>query len=334
MDEGRRWPGELLGLLMLAGLVVVSVNAVTMTLSYQDDVLVRPAPPIGTWSAPEWPEMVRYALARLGIAMALAVVPLLLLRRLGRDAGVTTDRLLLASTTSLLLIGIFAGRLQEAGWMLLGMTPDEELGNTPGATLTPLVEEALKLLAVAVALRLGSPRSGTRTGLLLGAAAGIGMTVGETVQYATLARLPSSDESGLATIALRFSLLGFGLHATTTAVSGAALGAWLARGGRRAGLGIFLGGFLLAVATHGAWNTAIGPVGTAVAGWVVPPLDPSPFAWYVIGSIASIPFLAPSWTVLAVAWRRSAGPLSAAGSPASPGLPAGPAPGAARLPPG
>jgi hypothetical protein len=173
-----------------------------------------------------------------------------------------------------------------------------------GLVVTPVIEELLKVAAVALAFRWVRPS--LRAGIVLGAAAGVGMTLLETAHWITVSAILAAGADDWAIVALRFALAGFGLHATTTAISGGALGAWLGRGGHRVGRpGLVVAGLVVAMAIHGAWNAwAPGLIDAAVAPTLAAGRRPAPFDLFITASAVAAVLLAVPYLVLAIAWLR------------------------------
>lgn len=144
--------------------------------------------------------------------------------------------------------GVFAAPAiaVRANDLLLARAPDL----TP-VLLAPLVEEIAK--AAALALLLLVPHGGMRTGILLGALAGLGFSLTENIGYLTLAALQDGPTGMWRAIWLR-GVVGGSKHAVFTATTGAAVGwARLAPSLRRA-IGVVAAGFAGAVAQHVLWN--------------------------------------------------------------------------------
>ena len=316
------WPGARLALLFIAVLVVTVVDALQALDTFVQFQSTWPAPPRGTWWHPEPVETALFSTKALLLSFAAALPALWVLRRAGRSNGVPLERLLTALFVGALVLGLLGGRLPPLVRALTGIAPpDGTSANATTAFLAPVLEELLLLASTAIVLLTGRPRSGLRVGLLLGATVGLGMNVGEVIPYAIADFFADSAASAIPTVAVRFGLLGLSLHVTTAAVSGAALGAWLARGGRLRGLGFALGGLLLAIGVHSAWNRfaqdAINALLQAISGSVDPLAPP---VLFLASSATAVPFLVVPWVVLAVAWRRSGRtPTSVVGASMPPG---------------
>jgi RsiW-degrading membrane proteinase PrsW (M82 family) len=321
--SGDRWPGKRLALLFIGVLVVTLVNALQALDAFVRFQATLPPPPLGTWAHPEPIEAALFSANALLLSFAAALPALWVLRRAGRSNGVPLERLLTALFVGAIVLGMLGGQLPPLVRAVTGIEPpDGTSTNATTAFLAPVLEELLLLASTAIVLLVGRPRRGLRVGLLLGAAVGLGMNVGETVvPFAATELFADSAASAVPTVAIRFGLLGLSLHVTTAAVSGAGLGAWLARGGRLRGLGFVLGGLLLAIVVHSAWNLFATDAINALLQAMSRNVDPfAPPMLFLASSVTAVPFLVVPWVALAVAWRRSGcTPASADGVSLPPG---------------
>jgi len=306
----ERWHGKRLALLFIGVLVVTTVDALQALDAFVQFQATLPPPPIrgSAWSHPEPMEAALFSVKALLLSFAAALPALWALRRAGRSNGVPLERLLTALFVGAIVLGLLGGRLPPLVRAVTGIEPpDGTSTNATTAFLAPVLEELLLLASTAIVVLIGQPRRGLRVGLLLGAAVGLGMNVGETVvPFAVSELFADSAASAIPTVAVRFGLLGLSLHVTTAAVSGAGLGAWLARGGRLRGLGFVLSGLLLAIVVHSAWNLFATDAINALLQAMSRNVDPfAPPMLFLASSVTAIPFLVVPWVVLAVAWRRS-----------------------------
>ena len=318
-----RWPGTRLALLFIGVVMVTVMDALQALDAFVQFQATWPPPPRGVWAHPEPIEAALFSVNALLLSFAAALPALWALRRAGRSNGVPLERLLTALFVGAIVLGMLGGRLPPLVRVVTGIEPpDGTSTNATTAFLAPVLEELLLLASTAIMLLVGRPRRGLRVGLLLGAAVGLGMNVGETVfPFAVTELFADSAASAIPTVAIRFGLLGLSLHVTTAAVSGAGLGAWLARGGRIRGLGFALGGLLLAIVVHSAWNLFATDAGNALLQAMSSNVDPfAPSMLFLASSVTAIPFLIVPWVVLAVAWRRSGRtPTSVVGASMPPG---------------
>ena len=223
---------------------------------------------------------------------------------LARRANVRASSLLVVAGIAAIAVGINGGRLQGLVFPPFSLVDSFDWDEV---LLTPLVEELLKLLSVAIVMVAAGART-ARAGIVLGAAAGLGMTAFETVHWLMGNYLLETTVSPGIVIALRYALLGLGMHATATALAGLGLGAWLERGRRRPDAWMPVAGLLGAVGMHAAWNAGSEHLLGAVLGMLLPVGEEQGMAdTFAASSIISVVLLAGPWVVLAVAWRR-AGP--------------------------
>jgi RsiW-degrading membrane proteinase PrsW (M82 family) len=242
----------------------------------------------------------------------IATIPAFVLLWLAaRRAGVRPSSLVIVAAVAVLVVGINGGRLQG-----LVFPPFSLVGSFDWdlLLLTPLVEEVLKVLAVGAVMVASGARK-RRAGIVLGAAAGLGMTAFETAHYINAAYLLETSVWFGTLVALRFALLGLGMHAAATALAGLGLGAWLERGRRRADLWMPFAGLLGAVGVHVTWNAVADAVISVVLDALIPAGgQQGPIDSFTAASITSTLLLVVPWMVLIAAWRRS-GPRAVAGPP-------------------
>lgn len=129
-----------------------------------------------------------------------------------------------------------------------------------GATLTGIIEETSKLVAILVFLRYAKVKY-TLNGLLIGAAGGAGFAVFETAGYALQALAGSNYDASYAVDSLFLrGALSFGGHVAWTAVAGAAI--VMAKKGETLSSnhifsGTFLQLFIVPVILHAIWDMPI-----------------------------------------------------------------------------
>lgn len=138
----------------------------------------------------------------------------------------------------------------------------------PGVVIAPFVEEVLKVAGVVVVLRIfgvGTPIRGFVVGYLVGAA----FECYENFLYIASPDDPyGSVAEAFAALPVRI-LLGFGLHAAATAMTGAAVAYTLGQSGRVLGR-VSIGVLLLAIAIHLVWDLA---TVAGIAGYALMALD-------------------------------------------------------------
>ena len=289
---------------MTAAIAVAIFNALELARLHQEEVLSRPDPPFGEWSVRTAYEIAHVGFNGAGMAIAIALPGLVLAIVLGRRAGVSASRVAGAALASMILIGLNLGRIQVAVRALTGIAPPSRLPNFSTHVLTPIVEDLLMLLAVALVLRTGSPKSGARVGLVLGIAAGIGMTVTETTLFIQQGYLESGDHLDGDVLAQRFALFGLNVHATTAALSGAALGLWLTPPVRARRVWIAAIGFAGAVAIHSLWNLLASDLATSVLTAILKEEGALDLWMVFVGSsFTAATLLLVPWILLAVIWR-------------------------------
>jgi RsiW-degrading membrane proteinase PrsW (M82 family) len=181
--------------------------------------------------------------------------------------------------------------------------------------LAPLLEEPMKLLAVVVvAVLVRRYRGfGVREGIIAGALVGLGANALEVSVNTQLAYADGREPMYGTILALRAGLFGFGLHATTTALLGAAVGFVSGRGHGldRAAILVVLGALVVAAVGHVCWNLVGNDVSQAVLRAITPTIDfnqngPLPqVRIFIASSVASLVVMAPSLVILVVAWIRA-----------------------------
>jgi RsiW-degrading membrane proteinase PrsW (M82 family) len=288
-----------------AAVLVQVIDAIDIAGKHALEVSLRPPPPLGAWFVHSAPDIARVGFNASGLAIVVALPALALVALLGRRAGISGKRVLATVALSMILIGLNEGRIQVFVRPIVGL-PGPTGTNVSSVVLTPIVEELLQLIAVAIVLLTGRPRSGLRAGLVLGAAAGIGMTITETALYTQIGFLERGEPLYGDVIALRLALFGLNIHATTVALSGAALGAWLVRP-TLARAWILVAGFAGAATIHGLWNLLASDLATAAVALVSPgPSGPELVTVFLLASTVSAIMLVVPWVVLAALWRHDA----------------------------
>jgi RsiW-degrading membrane proteinase PrsW (M82 family) len=285
---------------LAAGVVALAVLVSVLNAIFLLDV-VRSANP----SYPEWytPADVAGKAAFAALVCLAATIPaLILLWLLARRAKVRASSLVLVAGAAAVAVGINGGRIQYFALPQLSPTGGFDWD---GVLVTPVVEELLKVAAVAVVMVAVGARS-ARAGIVLGAAAGIGMTAFETAYWIVSNYVLEVNVWFGIVMALRFALLGLGMHATATAFAGLGVGAWLERGRRRHDAWMPLAGLLGAVGVHATWNAVGEHVLGAFARLVLPASQEPGFGdTFAVSSMAAVVLLAAPWIALAVAWRRN-----------------------------
>jgi RsiW-degrading membrane proteinase PrsW (M82 family) len=306
-DRGRRRLGG--KALTAAGVVAIMALSIVASLElarqHLAEVRSRPDPPVGVWAVVEAGDIALMGLTALVVGSLVAVPGLALIAGLGARARVPVRLIVAAAVAGGLAVIAGGGRVQFVVRAVTGLPPPDHV-NVSSVLLTPVVEELLLLLAVAVVLWRRGPPFEARAGLVLGLAVGIGATIVEAALYAQITRIEGGDDPLGQTFAVRFAVLGLNLHPTTAAISGAALGAWLERGPRRGGVLVVGAGIGAAMAIHIVWNLVASGLATTVlagfpsrAGAATPLLD-----LFVAASLTAVALLLVAWLVLAVIWRR------------------------------
>lgn len=240
-----------------------------------------------------------------GLACWVATIPgFLVLSRATRGAGVGVLSLVTVAAVSGVLVGINGGRIQGLVFPPFSLADGIDWD---GLLLTPVVEEILKGLAVvaAMAVMVTAGARSPRSGILLGAAAGLGMTAFETAHFIVAYYLLQSNAWFGTVIALRFAVVGLGMHATASAFTGLGLGAWLGRGSLRRDAWMPLAGLAAAVALHALWNAVASDLIIELHRRLGPPGQvQQPVESFIAASLVSVLLLAGPWIVLAIAWRR------------------------------
>jgi RsiW-degrading membrane proteinase PrsW (M82 family) len=160
----------------------------------------------------------------------------------------------LASVTAFPLIDGLVGGIEA--------TPDFAL--LAVGFLTPLIEEASKALGVVLVVLFSSKFDNPTDGVVYGTAAGLGFAVTENVIYGIGAGFNLSGAVGVVTLVVGRTLLSAGVHAVCSSIFGGFLGYAVLAGRIASRVAWTVGGLLIAVSLHGAWNLALvwfGPVG-------------------------------------------------------------------------
>jgi RsiW-degrading membrane proteinase PrsW (M82 family) len=314
-----------LALPVLAVVAVLVVDAVQLQALHMQEVLHRPTPRMGWYDYLSVESMVFIALSTFCSNSIAAIPAILILRKLGRKAGASGRAIIASAWLAFLLVGILGGRVQPVVLEILGVAnPDAADLPIRLFLVTPLTEELFKLVAVAVPLALGVRLGGTRAGIVLGAAAGLGMTVFETDLYVQMDAMRMVDIHPFDAVAIRFALLGLNLHAAAAALAGGALGAWVAAGHRLRRPLLPIAGLAAAVAVHAVWNAAVEDLfGRVLTGIVAVGERATALQLFAASTAVSAVLLAVPFAVLAIAWRR-AGRRPAALVPAEPLAAVGP----------
>jgi RsiW-degrading membrane proteinase PrsW (M82 family) len=171
----------------------------------------------------------------------------------------------LASVTAFPLIDRVVGGIEA--------TPDFAL--LAVGFLTPLIEELTKALGVLMVVLFSSKFDNPTDGVVYGTAAGLGFAVTENVIYGIGAGINHSGAVGVVTLVVGRTLLSAGVHAICSSIFGGFLGHAALAGRIVWRVAWTVGGLLIAVALHGAWNLALvwfGPVGE----------DGSPRLWLAV----------------------------------------------------
>lgn len=167
------------------------------------------------------------------------------------DYGVTGGTIVLVASVGGLIGVIVAGVLEYSTLRRLGVLP---------LVAVAVIEEAAKLIAPVAVLIFGRHRK-LADGLLIGVASGAGFAVLETMGYAFVALIQSGGSiAAVDGVLILRGILSPAAHMAWTGLTAAAL--WRAADQRwhLQALGRLLGIYLLAVALHTAWDTAVHPV--------------------------------------------------------------------------
>jgi RsiW-degrading membrane proteinase PrsW (M82 family) len=298
------------------------LNSPELAFAHMQEMLHRPTPRFGWYSYPSPFEVTTTGIAGLAWALLAAVPALWLIARVGRRAGVTVANVVHAAFLAMVLVTALAARIEASAAAAIGTAIRTGGGIDPALVLyAPVIEEMLKLAAVGLVLVWARPAWGVRGGMVLGAAAGVGMTVVEVALYSQRAFLVDGNASYLVVLAIRFGLLGINLHAVASAITGAALGALLGGVSRGRGALVLAAGLLAAMAFHAFWNLVASDLMTGTLQALAPTgsdESPPPIAVYLASSAVSALLVAVPVVVLALAWRRSAGRAPDPGEPPSP----------------
>lgn len=227
-----------------------------------------------------WQDAGRGLRAVLIVAVVAACVSVAVLGLALADSGpgVIGVAIAAAAATILLLAGV--------GWLALprGVVSRDELwvaagwgglvatflasllgGFGPGVVVAPFVEEVLKLAGVVVVLRCFRGRFSAIRGFAVGFVVGAGFEAYENVLYVVMPDVPPElglETTGAVQTAVLRLVLGFGLHAFTTAITGAAVAYVLARTGQVIGR-VSMAALAGAIVMHLVWDVAptVGGVG-------------------------------------------------------------------------
>jgi len=174
-------------------------------------------------------------------------------------------------------------------------------------TITPVVEELTKLLAIALVAPVLAGRSSIRAGIVLGAAAGLAFNLVEVAHHV---QIDAATQPALvaSTFALRMANGGVGLHVATASILGGALAAARRPGAAWSRAAVLALGLAVALATHAAWN-AFGEdlvnrsLGVLDPGF--PAAPPAVLAAYAVGTAFTWLLAGAALLVVALAWRRA-----------------------------
>ncbi|ALG84070.1 PrsW family glutamic-type intramembrane protease [Gordonia phthalatica] len=218
------------------------------------------------------------------IALAVALYSLLTVVAVGIDAGAAVAAVAVVGGAITAVLLWLVARLALPGgtvsgsearfavvWGGLVATCLASLLNDvgPGFLIAPFVEELLKITGVVIVLRILGTATPAR-GFVLGFLVGGAFEVYENVLYIAMPETPYEGGAMplLTAVAVRV-FVGFGLHAVTTALVGAAVGYTVTARGRLVG-GPSAAALGAAIVIHLAWD--VGPE-TGVAGLVLMAAD-------------------------------------------------------------
>jgi RsiW-degrading membrane proteinase PrsW (M82 family) len=195
----------------------------------------------------------------------------------------------------IVVLGLEAGRLHGLADTLAPAVP----GAFDAAFVAwgPLIEEIEKIAAIVLAARITATALSVRSGIAIGLAVGVGFAAAEVGLYAAQAYADHQPDPIATVLAVRIAFGGFGLHAATAGLLGAAIGS------RRSPATAMAMG-LLALGTHMVWNLAGPSMFGATTGALVRLLDSySPFVlWLASLPVAAI-LVAPATVAMVGAWR-------------------------------
>jgi RsiW-degrading membrane proteinase PrsW (M82 family) len=250
-----------------------------------------------------WAAAFAIALATVASIPALAVVGWL-----GRRVGVRPSAI---AATALL-----AGVLMSGVAVRLVTWSSRWLADGAGATLAsvvvgPTIEEVAKASALLIIGLVMGWRLGVRPGIVLGAAAGLIVTILEIAIYVQLSYVGGTNTAYGTVIAIRLGLFGLGVHVVASAIAGVGVGAWLAQDPPRRPR-VLVACLAAASAIHGLWNL----VGSTLMTFLVLTLYPEPdvtlaeavplSVLFVASSVTQLVVLAIPIAGLVIAWRRDA----------------------------
>lgn len=235
------------------------------------------------------------------VGLVLAVPSLAILVAGARRAMLAPRAILLAMLVMAVLSTASGGLPITVLARALALLPDVK-----SATVTPLAEELLKLLAIVLVVR-ALHRPSVRAGIIVGASAGLAFSLLEVAHYVQLAAA-TEPTFVPGTFALRLANGGVGLHVATASVLGAAVGWWRGRPAGWSRAAVPAVALVGAIATHAAWNL----VSEGIANGGIAALDPgfpaaatNPLVAYAVGTAVTWVLAGPALLVAAAAWRRS-----------------------------
>ena len=258
------------------------------------------------------------------LAVFAAIPAIIVIGLLGRRVGLRPSAISATALLATLLVASVAARLVT--WSL-GWAGASE----PGATLAsvvigPTIEETAKAAGILIVGIVMAWRLGIRAGIVLGAAAGLLVTIFEIGLYVQLNVAGNTNTAYGAVIAMRLGLFGLGVHVVATAVAGAGIGAWLAQERPRRSR-VLVMSLAAAIAIHGLWNLVGSTLMSRILIAIYPDPDfamPEPFplsALFVASSVAQLVILGLPIVALVVMWRRDASQATrVAPTPTSPAL--------------
>jgi len=297
----RVWPFALVLLALTFALIVVD-----------SAMALRTFPPIGL--EVDIPALVWILLVTAVLGAVVALPVLLLLGWGARRAGMRGRLVVVAGLVGVVLFLLEAGRLHNAAAELTGIRPAWADGSPLEAiVIAPLIEEPLKLLGVLLVAAWFRPRLDVRRGLIVGAAIGLAVNLIEAGIYTQAAYGGGAGAIYGTVIALRFGLFGLGLHLTTAALLGAAVGAAMTGTAWRHRIAVVGGALAATLVVHAAWNATASDAMTSVVLFLEPHPDFSanePVAQHIVwlaSSAITLVISAPLLAALAIAWRRGRG---------------------------
>jgi RsiW-degrading membrane proteinase PrsW (M82 family) len=226
------------------------------------------------------------ALPLIGIAAILA-----------RRTGLSFSVLLIGWLAIIVVLAAEAGRMHSIAEAVVG-PPGPSSFDTAFVVWGPLIEEGAKVAAILIAARIAGVVIGVRQGILLGLAVGIGFTAAEVGLYAAFGLADGQSDPIATAVAVRVAFGGFGLHAATAALLGAAIGL-------RQSPAVATGLVIVAVATHAIWNL-VGPSMFETVGNTLSKAVGSitPLVLWVASLPVACLLVGPAAVVLLTVWRR------------------------------